>query len=103
MSRSGYTQEWLQRYNASHQHPVNRACHAVGIPLIFISIVLGLVSIAMPGLRLPALGLFVLGWLLQFIGHWVEGKPPAFLSDWRFLVTGLAWWVKKVSGRDRGA
>lgn len=26
-------------------------------------------------------GLFVLGWLIQFIGHWYEGKKPAFVDD----------------------
>ena len=98
MGRAGYTQEWLDRYNASHQHPVNRGLHAVGIPMIFVAVLLGAASIAFTGLRLPALLLFVLGWLLQFIGHWVEGKPPAFFSDWRFLVTGLAWWLRKLRG-----
>ncbi|MBK6671973.1 MAG: DUF962 domain-containing protein [Proteobacteria bacterium] len=101
MDRSGYTQEWVDRYNASHQHPLNRALHAVGIPMIAIAVPLGLASLAIAGLRLPALGLFVSGWVLQFIGHWVEGKPPAFLSDWRFLVTGLTWWVKKLRGGSR--
>jgi len=81
-----------------HQHPVNRALHAVGIPMIFVAVLLGAASIAFAGLRLPALLLFALGWLLQFIGHWVEGKPPAFFSDWRFLVTGLAWWLRKLRG-----
>jgi uncharacterized membrane protein YGL010W len=98
MGRAGYTQEWLDRYNASHQHPVNRALHAVGIPMIFLAALMGVASIALAGLRLPALLLFGLGWLLQFIGHWIEGKPPAFFSDWRFLVTGLAWWVRKLRG-----
>ena len=26
-------------------------------------------------------GLFVVGWLIQFIGHWYEGKKPAFIDD----------------------
>lgn len=98
MTRAGSSREWMDRYNASHLHPVNRALHAVGIPMIFISVLLGLASIAIVALRLPALLLFVLGWVLQFIGHLVEGKPPAFFSDWRFLFAGLAWWVRKIRG-----
>lgn len=98
MNQSGYTQEWLERYNAQHQHPLNRALHAVGIPMIFVSVLLGVASIGVGALRLPAALLFVLGWLLQFVGHWVEGKPPAFFSDWRFLITGLAWWLRKLRG-----
>jgi uncharacterized membrane protein YGL010W len=31
------------------------------------------------------LGMFVLGWIIQFIGHYYEGKKPAFVDD----VTGL--------------
>lgn len=31
------------------------------------------------------IGLFVVGWIFQFIGHFFEGKKPAFLDD----VTGL--------------
>ncbi|MEO7336452.1 MAG: Mpo1-like protein, partial [Caldimonas sp.] len=26
-------------------------------------------------------GVFVIGWLIQFIGHWYEGKKPAFVDD----------------------
>jgi uncharacterized membrane protein YGL010W len=74
----------------------------VGIPMIAVAVLLAPVCIAVAALRLPALLLFVSGWVLQFIGHWVEGKPPAFLSDWRFLVTGLAWWVRKLFGRQSG-
>ena len=45
------------------------------------------------------LGLFVLGWALQFLGHWYEGKPPEFLSDWRFLLVGSRWWAAKMRGK----
>jgi uncharacterized membrane protein YGL010W len=45
-----------------------------------------------------ALGLFIVGWILQFIGHYFEGKPPEFFKDWRFLFVGLRWWLKKVLG-----
>jgi uncharacterized membrane protein YGL010W len=42
--------------------------------------------------------LFVAGWVLQFIGHLAEGKPPEFFRDWRFLLVGLRWWVSKLRG-----
>ena len=45
------------------------------------------------------LGVFVVGWIFQFLGHAVEGKPPEFFKDWRFLFVGLRWWAAKVSGR----
>ena len=50
------------------------------------------------GLWRVALALFVIGWILQFIGHYFEGKPPEFFKDWRFLFVGLRWWLKKVVG-----
>jgi uncharacterized membrane protein YGL010W len=47
-----------------------------------------------------ALGLFVIGWILQFVGHYFEGKPPEFFKDWRFLFVGLRWWFKKILKMD---
>ena len=92
--------EWIALYGRSHQHPVNRACHTVGIPLIVVSLALApVVALTRPGLwPVPAV-LFAGGWALQFVGHAVEGKPPEFFSDWRFLLVGLRWWVAKVRGR----
>lgn len=91
--------EWIGRYAESHRHPVNRWLHTLGIPMIVVAIVLGLAAVAWPPLRLPALGLFIAGWVLQFVGHAVEGKPPEFFKDWRFLLVGLRWWMAKVRGR----
>ena len=42
---------------------------------------------------------WVVGWCLQFAGHAVEGKPPEFFRDWRFLFVGLRWWIAKMRGR----
>ena len=53
----------------------------------------------MPLLLPIAGGLFLLGWIFQFVGHAFEGKPPEFFKDWRFLFVGLRWWLAKVSGR----
>jgi uncharacterized membrane protein YGL010W len=52
-----------------------------------------------PGLWKPSLAGFVGGWLLQFVGHAVEGKKPEFLKDWRFLLVGGRWWLAKLRGR----
>jgi len=37
------------------------------------------------------LGLFVLAWIGQFIGHKIEGKKPSFFKDVVFLLIGPAW------------
>jgi uncharacterized membrane protein YGL010W len=93
------TDEWIAQYAQSHQHPFNRFCHTLGIPMIAISILLLLASVAVAGLWRYGLGLFILGWIFQFVGHFVEGKPPEFFRDWRFLFVGLRWWLAKLQGR----
>jgi uncharacterized membrane protein YGL010W len=91
--------EWIALYARSHQHPVNRFCHTVGIPLIVVSIVLGIASGLSGTLLRVAVALFVTGWIFQFVGHAFEGKPPEFFHDWRFLFVGLRWWVAKMKGK----
>jgi uncharacterized membrane protein YGL010W len=91
--------EWITQYARSHQHPLNRMCHTFGIPLIALSIPLFLVALAVPGLWRVPLAMFVLGWILQFLGHAIERKPPEFLHDWRFLFVGVRWWMAKMRGR----
>ena len=39
----------------------------------------------------PALFIFVLLWIAQFVGHRIEGKRPSFLADLQFLLIGPAW------------
>ena len=37
------------------------------------------------------LGLFVVAWIGQFIGHHYEGKRPSFFQDVQFLLIGPLW------------
>lgn len=49
---------------------------------------------------LPALGLFVLGWILQFVGHYVyEKRAPAFFQNLTHLLVGPLWILAKAVGR----
>ncbi len=91
--------EWVAEYARSHTHPINRLCHTFGIPMIVTSILLFVAALFVDGLWPVALGLFVVGWILQFVGHYAEGKPPEFLHDLRFLLVGLRWWLAKIRGR----
>jgi len=91
--------EWIALYARSHQHPVNRVCHTIGIPLIVLAIALFVASLFGSALWIPAAVLFAAGWILQFVGHYFEGKPPEFFHDWRFLFVGLRWWAAKMRGR----
>ena len=93
------SEEWIAQYAHSHQHPVNRVCHTIGIPLIAASIPLFVAAPFVRGLWPLPVAMFVVGWIFQFVGHYYEGKPPEFFSDWRFLLVGLRWWLAKVRGR----
>jgi uncharacterized membrane protein YGL010W len=35
-----------------------------------------------------SLGIFVVGWVFQFVGHYWEGRKPAFVDDLRGLLIG---------------
>lgn len=90
--------DWVAQYARSHQHPVNRLCHTVGIPLVAGSILLAPLTPFLNGSWRYVLGAFVVGWAFQFIGHAFERKRPEFFSDWRFLFVGLRWWFAKIRG-----
>ena len=91
--------QWIDEYAQSHQNGFNRLCHTWGIPMILISLILIPIGILSRFSLYVGIGLFVLGWTLQFVGHAVEGKPPEFLKDWRFLFVGVRWWVRKMKGK----
>ncbi len=43
------------------------------------------------GSWMVGLGIFVIAWIFQFIGHKIEGKKPSFLKDIQFLFIGQMW------------
>jgi uncharacterized membrane protein YGL010W len=90
---------WSEEYSGSHQHPLNRLTHTFGIPIIMLSVPVLVASIVWHKLLLMGIDLFVAGWTLQFIGHAIEGEPPEFLKDWRFLLVGSRWWLAKMRGK----
>jgi uncharacterized membrane protein YGL010W len=93
------SEQWIAHYASSHRHPVNRICHSFGIPIIVVSLALFAGALFYHPLWKWALGLFLFGWALQFVGHAFEGKEPEFFHDWRFLFVGVRWWVAKMRGR----
>ena len=93
------SEQWIAQYATSHQNPVNRACHTLGIPIILVSVAVAIAGFFFHRLWLYAAALFVVGWIFQFIGHAFEGKPPEFFHDWRFLFVGVRWWWAKINGK----
>jgi uncharacterized membrane protein YGL010W len=82
--------EMLEKYRQDHQHPVNRGTHLIGIPMIIISLPLFFFHWKW------ALGLFVAGWMFQFIGHAFEGKKPTFFSNPLYLIIGPYYFLRKL-------
>jgi len=44
-----------------------------------------------PAIWQVCLGIFIISWVGQFIGHKIEGKKPSFLDDLKFLLIGPIW------------
>ena len=93
------SEEWIAQYSTSHQNRINRLCHTLGIPTILLSLAFFAAGFFLRNFWLYAAILFIAGWLLQFIGHAFEGKPPEFFHDWRFLFVGVRWWMAKIRGK----
>jgi uncharacterized membrane protein YGL010W len=85
--------QMMAKYREDHQNPVNRTLHSIGIPMIVASLP---VILAAPPIGIT---MFVVGWILQFVGHAFEGKMPSFFSDPKYLLIGPMWFYKKLTGR----
>lgn len=86
-------------YAETHRHPVNRALHMAGIPMIVVGAV-GLLS--MPSYTPPwalAAGSFATGWALNVVGHAVfEKNRPAFADDPLSFIAGPIWDLQQLRG-----
>ena len=101
----------LNEYGHSHTNKFNILIHIAVIPMLIyyfrlsgpIGAAMTLLSVvSLYGIMLiersvydvwmVCLVLFVVMWILQFVGHKVEGKSPSFLKDVQFLLVGPAWW-----------
>lgn len=88
----GYSLAWIAWALAALWY-VTRGNLALGVATA-VAVAL-LVAIAQPFGRLGvghwlgwAIGLFVLGWAAQFLGHYYEGRRPAFVDDLVGLLVG---------------
>lgn len=66
---------------------------ALGLAVSLVNLALILAALPLAQLNTAAwlgwgLGSFVVGWAIQFVGHYYEGKKPAFLDDIRGLLVG---------------
>jgi hypothetical protein len=100
---SGGELSLYHRYASEHRHPVNRALHLVGIPVVLLSLA-AVISPWRPfgWTRANAMMLQAGGWALLFAGHAIEGNRPAILKDPTAAITGLVWWIRGWLPHDRG-
>jgi uncharacterized membrane protein YGL010W len=76
----------MDLYAKEHTKLGTKLTHMVGIPMIVASIPTAFVNPPAAG------GLFVGGWALQYIGHYVfEKNKPAFYGDPYYLLVGPVW------------
>ena len=83
--------EYMSRYEHEHHNPWNRALHGIGIPAIFLSLLLLIL-----GHWWMALASLVGGWLLLFLGHRIEGNRPAFFQGPVYFLVGPLWVAREI-------
>ena len=76
--------------------------HRLAIALLIAFALLGLITnllyyrLGAASLCWLAIGVFVVAWIGQFIGHQFEGRRPSFLTDLSYLLIGPAWLMAKL-------
>jgi uncharacterized membrane protein YGL010W len=76
--------------------------HRLAIALLIAFALLGLLTnllyyrLGAASLCWLAIGVFVVAWIGQFIGHQFEGRRPSFLTDLSYLLIGPAWLMAKL-------
>ena len=63
---------------------------------VWLLIYLGLVVLLKPYIIEISVLLFAFGWILQFFGHFIEGKRPSFFEDLRYFLIGPLFVVQKL-------
>jgi uncharacterized membrane protein YGL010W len=64
---------------------------AAGFLNYFIATQFGMTTLLIAGITV-----FVIAWIVQFIGHKIEGKRPSFLTDVVYLLVGPMWTLNKL-------
>ena len=79
-----------------------RASKKLGLGMLVVFVLLGWLtrwlhdSLGTTNLLYLAVGVFVVAWIGQFVGHRIEGRKPSFLTDLTYLLIGPAWVLAKL-------
>ncbi|HTD22407.1 MAG TPA: Mpo1-like protein [Terriglobales bacterium] len=79
-------------YDHAHNHPVNRALHMLAIPTGFSSLIVVWFHPIIAVLLIP------LAFAMAWIGHFIEGNKPAFLTNPTHVFVAPVWMVRKIFG-----
>jgi uncharacterized membrane protein YGL010W len=82
---------YMAQYDHEHSSVWNKVLHGIGIPLIFA----GLILLVLLRWRW-GIGCFLVGWMLLFLGHRIEGNNPAFFQGAVYLMVGPIWVAKEI-------
>jgi len=65
---------------------------AIGISIFTLLCYLGIFVLNSTDYKLSiSIIIFIIAWIIQFIGHKIEGEKPSFFEDIKFLLIGPAW------------
>ena len=81
---------YMAQYDHEHTSGWNRFFHGVGIPMIFLGIILLIFMKWIWGASF-----FVAGWVFLLLGHKIEGNHPAFFQGPVYLLVGTIWVAKE--------
>lgn len=79
-----------------------RASRKLGLGMIVSFVLMSLLThwlyatVGASSLLWLAVGVFVVAWIGQFMGHKIEGRKPSFLTDLTYLLIGPAWVLAKL-------
>ena len=79
-----------------------RASRALGIGMLVVFVAMSwltrwlYLALGPRQLLVVAIGVFVLAWIAQLVGHKLEGRKPSFLTDLTYLLIGPAWVLAKL-------
>ena len=80
----------------------NRASRELGYGMLAIFVAMAwsmrwlYASLGGPHLLFMGIGIFVVAWIAQFIGHRIEGRKPSFMTDLTYLLIGPVWVLAKL-------
>jgi hypothetical protein len=81
---------YMAQYDHEHSSGWNKLLHGLGIPMIFLGIILLIFMKWIWGASF-----FVGGWFFLLLGHKIEGNHPAFFQGPIYLLVGPVWVAKE--------